>query len=239
MAARSSGWLLLPLVVLSAVLAAELHYGVGKGAGRQPADTAGTAAVMPPVPLFALAARETFTETVTRPLFMPNRQPAGAADAPAAAPAAPTARPNANRYTLSAVIIVDDERIALVTDTATGDSNRVREGESFAGWQVEAIRDDSAVLSNGDTREELSLRTFAPPDAARGGAPQGRRRRSRPGRRSGRVAGPSAAAETGSPPDARDSRSRDQLRAPPPPLRPGKGLSPGLFPFRISLNIRS
>jgi hypothetical protein len=166
MAARSSGWLLLPLVVLSAVLAAELHYGVGKGAGRQPADTAGTAAVMPPVPLFALAARETFTETVTRPLFMPNRQPAGAADAPAAAPAAPTARPNANRYTLSAVIIVDDERIALVTDTATGDSNRVREGESFAGWQVEAIRDDSAVLSNGDTREELSLRTFAPPAAA-------------------------------------------------------------------------
>jgi len=166
MAARSSSWLLLSTVALSVVVAAELHYGVGKGAGGQPADGASARPVTVPAPLFALARRETFSETLTRPLFMPNRQPAGVGDAPAAAPAARAARPNANRYTLSAVIIIDDERIALVTDTATGDSNRVREGESFAGWQMEAIHDDSAVLSNGDTREELSLRTFPAPAAA-------------------------------------------------------------------------
>ena len=123
-------------------------------------------------PLFALADRETFPETLARPLFMPNRQPAGVAEAPDAAPAARAARPNANRYTLSAVIIIDDERIALVTDTATGGSSRVREGESFAGWQVEAIHDDSAVLSNGDTTEELSLRTFGAPEPAVAPAPR-------------------------------------------------------------------
>lgn len=172
MATRSSSWLLLSMVALSLVVAAELHYGVGKGAGGQPADAVGAPPVTAPAPLFALAERETFSETITRPLFMPNRQPAGMADAPAAAPSARAARPNANRYTLSAVIIIDDERIALVTDTATGDSNRVREGESFAGWQMEAIHDDSAVLSNGDTTEELSLRTFGAPESAVAPAPR-------------------------------------------------------------------
>jgi hypothetical protein len=172
-AARSSTWLVLTTVALSALVAAELHYGVGKGsAGRTPADAAGTPPATAPGPLFALADRETFSETLARPLFMPNRQPAGDVAAPAAAPATRTARPNANRYTLSAVIIIDDERIALVTDTATGGSSRVREGESLAGWQVEAIHDDSAVLSNGDTTEELSLRSFAPPAPAAAPAPR-------------------------------------------------------------------
>lgn len=170
MAARSTGWLLLTLVVLAAATAAELHYGVGKGSGRPTADAAGARAVAPPAPLFALADRETFSETTARPLFMPNRQPGGAAEAPAQAPAARAARPNANRYALSAIIIVDDERIALVTDTATGGSSRVREGETLAGWQVEAIHDDGAVLSNGDTREELPLRTFAAPAPGTGPA---------------------------------------------------------------------
>jgi hypothetical protein len=172
-AARSSTWLLLTTVALSTLVAVELHYGVGKGsAGRSPADATGTSPATAPGPLFALADRDSFSETLSRPLFMPNRQPVGDAAAPAAAPAARAARPNANRYTLSAVIIIDDERIALVTDTATGGSSRVREGESLAGWQVKAIRDDSAVLSNGDTTEELSLRTFAPPAPVTAPAPR-------------------------------------------------------------------
>jgi hypothetical protein len=76
------------------------------------------------------------------------------------------AKPDSKRYTLSAIIIVDDERVALLTDTATGGLSRVKEGESIAGWRVEEIRKESAVLRNGEVREELPLRTFGPPQVA-------------------------------------------------------------------------
>ncbi len=162
MHARSFGWLALTLMVLAALLAAELRFEAGVGPERQSIDRASAPSAASPAPLFALADRESFSETLTRPLFMPNRQPPDLESAPAL-PATRAATPNANRYVLSAIIIVDDERIALLTDTATGALSRVREGESLAGWQVEEIREDGAVLTNGDTREELSLRTFEAP----------------------------------------------------------------------------
>ena len=165
MRARSSSGLLLSLVVLSALVAAELRFEVGTSPGGQAVGQASAPVEAAPVPLFALADRERFSQTLTRPLFMPNRQPPlSEAAAPVQAPRA-TAPPSANPYALTAIIIVDDERLALLTDTATGGVTRVREGESIAGWQVEKIHEDRAVISNGDTREELSLRTFGPPAA--------------------------------------------------------------------------
>ena len=165
MRARSGNWLLLSLVALSALVIAELRFEIGAGSGGQAAVQASAPVEVAPMPQFALMDRESFSETLTRPLFIPDRQPP--ADTPAVAPVAASraARPNANRYALSAIIIVDDVRFALLTDTATGGLNRVREGESIAGWQVEEIHEDGAVLSNGDTREELSLRTFGAPAA--------------------------------------------------------------------------
>jgi hypothetical protein len=155
--------LLLSLVVLAAVLAAELRFQVGTHPGGAVAGQGSAPATASPAPRFALADRGTFSETLTRPLFMPERRPPEMAAAESAEPVRKPARPQPNRYALSAIIIVDDEPVALLTDTATGASSRVREGERIAGWQVEAIREDSAVLTRGDTREELPLRTFAAP----------------------------------------------------------------------------
>ena len=169
---RSPGWLLLTLAALAALLAAELHFQVGAGAGGQSIHGGSAPAGASPAPLFTLAARESFSETLVRPLFMPNREPPEAEPAsPLAAPRA--ARPKANRYVLSAIIIVGNEHIALLTDTTTGSLSRVRQGDSLAGWRVEEIRADGAVLSNGDTREELILRTFGAPAPA----PRSTRRR--------------------------------------------------------------
>ena len=166
MSARSSSWLLLSLVVLAALLVAELRYQVGAGSGGAIVGQGSALVTASPAPRFTLADRETFSETITRPLFMPNRQPP---ESDASAPREPVgrvAKSDAKRYALSAIIIVDDERVALLTDTATGGLSRVKEGESVAGWKVEAIREESAVLINGDTREELALRTFGPPIVA-------------------------------------------------------------------------
>ncbi len=163
MRARSCNWLLLSLVALSALVIAELRFEIGAGAGGLAAVPTSAPFAAAPMPRFALVDRESFSETLARPLFMPDRQ--RPADAPVAGPVEKSraARPNANRYALSAIIIVDDQRIALLTDTATGGLRRVREGESIAGWRVEEIHEDSAVLSNGDAREELALRTFGAP----------------------------------------------------------------------------
>jgi len=163
MGGHSSSWLLLSVVGLAALVAAELHYQVGTGNHRPGARPATELSTAVPVPLFALEDREKLSDTLTRPLFMPNRQPLEAGVQDAAQPPSPTAPPKANRYALSAIIIVDDERVALLTDTATGNLSRVREGESLAGWRVEEIHESGAVLSNGDTREELALRSFGPP----------------------------------------------------------------------------
>ncbi len=165
MRARSSNWLLLSLVVLSALVIAELRFAIGTGPGGQAAVRASAPLEAAPMPQFALMDRESFSETRTRPLFMPDRQPPTEIPAVAPVEASRGERPSASRYALSAIIIVDEQRIALLTDTATGGLSRVREGESIAGWQVEEIHEDSAVLSNGDTREELSLRTFGAPAA--------------------------------------------------------------------------
>ncbi len=189
MHARSSGWLLLSLIVLAALLAAELHFEVGVGSERQSIGRGSAPSAASPAPLFALADRESFSETLTRPLFMPNRQPPDMeSESPLPAPRA--ARPNADRYVLSAIIIVDDERVALLTDTATGALSRVREGESLAGWQVKEIHADGAVLNNGDTREELSLRTFGAPAPV----PRSSKRKRRAGDASKRPAGKDAQA---------------------------------------------
>ena len=165
MHARSSGWLLLTLMVLAALLAAELRFEVGAGSSRQSMGRDGAPVAASPAPLFILAERVSFSETLARPLFMPNREPTGAESA-SPLPAPRDAKANANRYALSAIIIVDNERVALLKDTATGSLSRVREGESLAGWRVEEIHADGAVLNNGDTREELVLRTFGPPALA-------------------------------------------------------------------------
>jgi len=163
MRARATSWLLLCMVVLAALVAAELYFEVGVVSGNQPVGPGNASSEAAPAPVFVLANRESLSDTLARPLFMPNRQPPGALATEAPAPASRAPQPKANRYSLSAIIIVDDERIALLTDTATGGLSRVREGESLAGWQVEKIHADSAVLSRGDKREELSLRSFAPP----------------------------------------------------------------------------
>ncbi len=163
MGSRASNWLLLSLVVLAALVVAELRFQVGTGAGDAFVGQGSAPVTASPAARFTLADRETFSETRTRPLFMPNRQPPEMAASESPEPIRGTARPKPNRYALSAIVIVGDERVALLIDTATGGLSRLKEGESIAGWQVEEIRDQSAVLSNGDSREELPLRTFGAP----------------------------------------------------------------------------
>ena len=149
---------------LSALAALELYYGIDAGVDTGPPASATPPPALASLPAFELPDLEDLAETTTRPLFVPGRRmPEDTAQEPAPETPEPVRAPEIRRLSLSAVVIVEDQRVALLNDVATGSISRVREGDSVSGWRVLEIRDDSVVVENGSNREELPLRSFEPP----------------------------------------------------------------------------
>ncbi|MDX1434510.1 MAG: hypothetical protein R3286_18855 [Gammaproteobacteria bacterium] len=151
------------LAVLLAVAALELRHGIDREVVRVPAPDAVATPPAVAAPAFELAGIERLSETTARPLFMPGRRMPVEIESPAVqAPSADRA-PDMRRLALSAIVIVEDQRVALLSDLASGSLSRVREGDSVGGWRVLEIRDDSVVIESDASREELPLRTFEAP----------------------------------------------------------------------------
>lgn len=151
------------LAVLVATTALELRHGVGDEPRAGAAAPAGSPPAPVTAPTFTLPGIERLAETTARPLFIPGRRMPEESDEPAAEMTAPLRAPEIRSLALSAIVIVEDRRVALLNDVATGDLSRAREGDSVSGWRVLEIRDDSVVIENDSSRQELPLRTFAPP----------------------------------------------------------------------------
>lgn len=100
---------------------------------------------------------ETFSEMVERPLFREDRRPF--------VPQAPT-RPEQPRDTgpditsqisLSAVIIDEDERIALVERKRDRKLQQLRQGEKFNGWTLTDIHANSIAMQKGQEARQIEL----------------------------------------------------------------------------------
>ena len=109
-----------------------------------------------------------FKATLDRPLFSESRRPAEpetddeTGDTPEQTPK------EAVPVRLSAVIIEQDEKSALLEETKSRTSKRVREGEAFEGWTLVEVREDAVVLVSGGKRSEVELRNFdVPPPPVR------------------------------------------------------------------------
>lgn len=112
----------------------------------------------PEVPPIAL---EELTEAVARPLFSPTRRPAigesvegtggsiGAMDAD---------------YALVGVVLGTDRHVALIRDMTGGTTLRVRTGDVFGGWTVDAVADGAVTIRRGS--ESRTLTVFAPLEGA-------------------------------------------------------------------------
>ena len=146
MRSRSSSWLLLSSIVLLILIIVEIRFQVGTGSGAVSTEKGASLVEAPPAPRFALRDREAYSETLARPLFMPDRRVSEAESIASSQADGQTVGAKPNRFALSAVIIVDKQRTALLMDTVTGDVSRVKEGESVAGWRIEEIHESSAVL---------------------------------------------------------------------------------------------
>ena len=105
-----------------------------------------------------------FKTTLERPLFSKTLRPAEPEDDDGAESPIEEAPVAAAPVRLSAVIIEEDERSALLEVTRSRTSKRVREGEQFEGWTLLEVRDDAVVLESLGNRSEVELRNFdAPP----------------------------------------------------------------------------
>jgi general secretion pathway protein N len=109
--------------------------------------------------------RESYQAIAERPLFFSKRRPP-----PPYVPAPPGKKPPVRpprkvgkpRVQLSAVIIIGDQKYALIKGGRKKGSRRVRVGEEVDGWKVTGIDADKLVMTNGSETEELLLRNYKP-----------------------------------------------------------------------------
>jgi general secretion pathway protein N len=164
--AAAAGMLL--VVVLALVI------GVGRGYSLADLDDAD---VPPPVEVSLtgemprMPGAATYADVLVRPLFNESRKPEALPDAGAASEAAPSAPLNVS---ISGIIITPEASIALVTNNANQQTERVRVGQPLGGdqsaWTLSELRPRAAVFDGGSLgRQEIELSTDTAGMPATGG----------------------------------------------------------------------
>jgi hypothetical protein len=102
-------------------------------------------------PILAQAPEQAFPEMAARPLFTPTRRPA---------PPDPSSGKSSlvrGQFVLQGVIVVGDQRTALLKEKATGKVHRVDRGKDLNGILVESIEPTEVTLTVGGDRENVAL----------------------------------------------------------------------------------
>jgi hypothetical protein len=150
-------------VVLAAWLAWELT-APPRLSGAQ-APTPDDAAIALPTLEIAPPDLATLRATLERPLFDDDRRP-DAPDAAGATAPETAAASKAAPVRLSAIVVAPDgSRLALVKPDGQQEAQRVRTGDSVAGWKVTEISDEAVSLAAGDQRTVVPLRVYESPSA--------------------------------------------------------------------------
>jgi len=143
-------------LVLAIVIALEVAFGPNLGrimeAGQGRRAVPAEARLLPP--LAAAGSELTYPETVDRPLWVPTRRPAP--EAPAAA------NVQKGQYILQGVIVVGDNRVAMLREKSSGKVHRVEAGKDFNGMKIVAIEKESVTLGLGNDEEKLVLNVLKP-----------------------------------------------------------------------------
>jgi general secretion pathway protein N len=158
-------------VLLLVAVALEAAFGPGRTASSLAAATPTAAAdskLLPPIA--ATNPEQAYPETAERPLFTPTRR---------RAPEAPQAAQNTftpGQFTLQGVIIVGDNRVAMLREKSTGRIIRVERGREVNGIKVAEIEPERVRLELGAQNETIPLvvqkgPAGAPPQPASGPFP--------------------------------------------------------------------
>jgi len=109
-----------------------------------------------------------YAETIERPLFFEGRRaPAEAEDDTPEIGDAPAPTASLPNIRLSAIVIEDEQRSAVVEILGTDQHRRLEVGQSVSGWEVVEIDETSVTMRAGARRHRFELLQFAqPPDPA-------------------------------------------------------------------------
>ncbi|MBR0938009.1 hypothetical protein JQ586_32130 [Bradyrhizobium jicamae] len=121
------------------------------------------------VPLSALSA------TAARPIFSASRRPPRRGVVvplaePAAAQPPPPAPPERPMLALLGAVVGDGDAIAVLLDQATQKVVRLRQGESYAGWQLSTVQPREVTFRKAGRSESIALQR---PEAISGPAVAG------------------------------------------------------------------
>jgi hypothetical protein len=113
---------------------------------------------------FSLPSLSQFQAIIERPLFLQSRRPVPSATTETSPTASKETR--LNQYSLTAVVIVPDKRLALLRSTTDKKIHKIEEGQDLQGWKLKEIKDESALFQQVNESQELRLQRKTPPQFA-------------------------------------------------------------------------
>jgi hypothetical protein len=155
--------------VLVLVIAAEAYFGSSPASALAASEhkraSAADAKLLPLIA--AISPDQAYPESAGRPLFVPTRRPAPEA------PATGQGALQKGQFVLQGVIVVGDNRVAMLKEKASGKIHRAETGKEVNGIKVLEIEKESVTLGLGTDQEKLALDvikpTGAPPPAVAAG----------------------------------------------------------------------
>jgi len=151
-------------IILAVVIGVEGEFGasvdsvVRSGAAKR---GAGAEAKLLPA-LIAIAPEVAYPETAARPLFTPTRRPAPEA------PANSQSTFQKGQFVLQGVIVVGDNRVAMLREKSSGRVIRIELGREVNGIKVTQIEPEAVTLAQGSEEEKLTLSVQKAPPALPG-----------------------------------------------------------------------
>lgn len=103
-------------------------------------------------PLSELPPIESFSETVERPLFLPDRRPPAIEETQEEAEDV-----ESGLFTLLGIIVSPTQRIALVKVRGSQAVLQLSEGQQANGWTVLQIRPEEVIFESNDKTETIEL----------------------------------------------------------------------------------
>jgi general secretion pathway protein N len=160
------------LLVLSANLAAAAAQdapaegAAAEAAARPPAGTDPAAAPASPNPLHSLRL-EGLESTRNLPLFTTTRTPPVVEATPEPPPEPEAVEPEVVEepppeppaLKLIGIVMTAAEQVALLSDEATGEVQRLRPGEDYDGWTLKIVDSRTVELANAEQRHTLTMFT--------------------------------------------------------------------------------
>ena len=152
------GVLALVCLLLAAAIGVEAELGANLRDAMRPASGKPAlpveAKLLPP--LIATAAEQAYPETVARPLFIPTRRPAPVVVA------VPQSTFQKGQFVLAGVIVVGDNRVAMLREKSNGRIYRVEQGKELNGIKVADIQREQVTMTQGGEQEVLTLSVLRP-----------------------------------------------------------------------------